>query len=115
MDVWSVQFPLARLGGDFALAQAQYALKFDDYPRAQRVLKVYRTHVDLSAQLAEVMQLEWNCDTELQNPADIKELAADIQKRFPDLPLAKDARDALAGHMPLPLVGRGPHGPDAPQ
>ena len=89
LDAWAVEFPLSKLGGDYALAEAEYALKFDDYDRAQRILKAYRIRVDLSPQLAEAMQMEWDCDAKLQRPADIKELAADIKKRFPDLPLAK--------------------------
>ena len=105
LDSWAIEFPLSKLGGDYALAEAEYALKFDDYERASRILKAYRTRVDLSPQLADAMQLEWNCDAELQNPADIKALAADIKKRFPDLPLAKDAEKALAGEMPKALLG----------
>jgi hypothetical protein len=97
LDAWETEFPLSKLGGDDALAEAGYALKYDDYDRAQRILKAYRTRVDLSAQLAEVMQMEWDCDARLGRPADIKELAADIKKRFPDLPLAKTAEAALNG------------------
>jgi TolA-binding protein len=95
LDAWALEFPLNKLGGDYALAEAEYALKFDDFDRAQRILKAYRLHVDLSPQLAEAMQMEWDCDARLQRPADIKELAADIKKRFPDLPLAKAAEQAL--------------------
>jgi TolA-binding protein len=106
LDAWAIEFPLSKLGGDHAMAEAEYALKFDDFERAQRILKSYRLRVDLSPQLAEAMQMEWDCDAELQRPADIKELAADIKKRFPDLPLAKAADKALNGQMPAPLVGR---------
>ena len=105
LDSWAIEFPLSKLGGDYAEAEAEYAIRFDDYDRAARILKAYRTHVDLSPQLAEVMQLEWDCDAELQRPADIKALAADIKKRFPDLPLAKEAIKALAGEMPKALLG----------
>jgi TolA-binding protein len=113
LDAWAVEFPLSKLGGDYALAEAEYALKFDDFERAQRILKAYRTHVDLSPQLAEAMQMEWDCDAELQRPGDIKELAADIKKRFPDLPLAKAAEKALDGQMPEALVGK-TRPPDVP-
>jgi TolA-binding protein len=106
LDAWAIEFPLSKLGGDYALAEAEYALKFEDYERAQRILKAYRIRVDLSPQLAEAMQMEWDCDAELQRSADIKELAADIKKRFPDLPLAKAAEKALNGQMPESLVGK---------
>jgi TolA-binding protein len=115
LDAWAIEFPLSKLGGDYALAEAEYAMKFNDYDRAQRILKSYRSRVDLSPQLAEAMQAEWECDAELQRPADIKELATDIKKRFPDLPLAKEAEKALAGQMPEPLVGRGRTPGDNPQ
>jgi hypothetical protein len=95
LDAWALEFPLGKLGGDYTLAAAEYSRKLGDPERAQRILKAYRIRVDLSAQLAEVMQLEWDCDAELKHPADIKELAADIKKRFPDLPLAKQAEKAL--------------------
>ncbi len=108
LEQWAIAFPLAKLDGDYALAEAQYALKYENYDRAQRILKAYRHRVDLSGQLAEAMELEWSCDTELQRPDDIKELAADIKKRFPDLPLAKDADKALHGEMPHGLIGRRP-------
>ncbi len=113
LEAWEIEFPLSKLGGDYALAEAEYALKFEDYDRAQRILKAYRIRVDLSPQLAEAMQMEWNCDAELQRPADIKELAADIKKRFPDLPLAKAAQKALNGEMPEALVGKN-RPPDVP-
>ena len=105
LDAWAIAFPLDKLGGDYTLAEAEYALKLDNQERAQRVLKAYRNRVDLSPQLAEAMELEWGCDAELQNPADIKELAADIKKRFPDLPLAREADKALQGQMPKSLLG----------
>lgn len=113
LDVWAVEFPLSKLGGDYAMAEAEYALKFDDFERAQRILKSYRLRVDLSPQLAEAMKMEWDCDAELQRPADIKELAGDIKKRFPDLPLAKAAERALNGQMPEALVGK-TRPPDVP-
>ncbi len=106
LDEWAVEFPLSKLGGDYTLADAEYAIRFEDFERAQRVLKAYRLRVDLSPQLAEVMDIEWKCDSELQNPGDIKELATDIKKRFPDLPLAKDADKALHGEMPHSLIGK---------
>lgn len=105
LDQWALEFPLSKLGGDYALADAEYALKFDDYARAQRILKSYRLRVDLSPQLVEAMQTEWDCDAQLQHPDDIKELATDIMKRFPDLPLAKEADRALHGEMPEAIVG----------
>ncbi len=95
LDAWAIEFPLDKLGGDYTLAEAEFALKFYDYDRAQRILKAYRIRTDLSAQLAEAMQMEWDCDTKLRRPADTKELAADIKKRFPDLPLAREAESAL--------------------
>jgi hypothetical protein len=100
LDAWEIEFPLSKLEGDYVLAEAEYAIKFADFNRAQHILKAYRLRVDLSAQLAEVMQLEWNCAAQLQRPDDIKELAADIKKRFPDLPLATEAGKALHGEMP---------------
>jgi len=95
LDAWALEFPLSKLGGDYTLAEAEYAIKFNDYERAQRILKAYRIRVDLSAQLAEIMQLEWDCDAHLQHPEETKSLAADIKKRFPDLPLAKEADGVL--------------------
>ncbi|HEX4084407.1 MAG TPA: PA14 domain-containing protein [Chthoniobacteraceae bacterium] len=95
LDAWELEFPLAKLGGDYTLAEAEYAVKFHDYARAQRILKAYRIRTDLSAQLGEVMQLEWNCDMQLHQAAETKALAADIQKRFPDLPLAREAGKVL--------------------
>jgi len=102
LDAWQIEFPLSKLEGDYTLAESEYAIKFADFNRAQRILKTYRLRVDLSAQLAEVMQLEWTCDAALQRPADIKELATDIKKRFPDLPLATEADKALHGDLPQP-------------
>ena len=107
LDAWAIAFPLDKMGGDYTLAEAEDAMKLENYDRAQRILKSYRTRVDLSPQLAEVMDTEWECDSELQRPDEIKELAADIKKRFPDLPLAKDAQKALDGQMPSPLLGGG--------
>ena len=94
LDAWALEFPLAKLAGDYTLADAEYAMKFNDFARGQRLLKSYRTHVDLSPQLAEAMQLEWECDSHLNLPAETKSLAADILKRFPDLPLAKQVQAA---------------------
>ena len=95
LDAWALEFPLAKLNGDYTLAEAEYAMKLNDFARAQRILKAYRIRTDLSAQLGEVMQLEWNCDMQLRQVAEIKALAADIKKRFPDLPLAREAGKAL--------------------
>jgi TolA-binding protein len=115
LQSWELQFPLNKLEGDYVIAEAEYAIKFEDYKRATRLLKAYRQRVDLSARLAEAMELEWKCNAELQDPDAVKELATDIKKRFPDLPLAKDADKALHGEMPQPLVkkdaGPSSHGP----
>ncbi|MGA3172262.1 MAG: hypothetical protein ABSE62_14750 [Chthoniobacteraceae bacterium] len=106
LQAWALDFPLAKLGGDYALAEAEIAEKVEDYARARRILKAYRQRVDISSEMAEVMQEEWQCVAELQQPDEIKELAADIVKRFPDLPLAKEAQKALQGDLPKPLVGQ---------
>ena len=49
LDAWALEFPLARLAGDYHSPRLGMPWKFGDYTRAQRLFKAYRTHVDLSA------------------------------------------------------------------
>jgi len=100
LDKWQAEFPLGKLAGDFPVAEASYFATLENYERAVRILKTYRKQVDISKDLPEAMQLEWNCLAALQQLEPLKELAADVKKRFPDLPLAQDADDVLAGHLP---------------
>lgn len=103
LNKWQVEFPLGKLAGEFPVAEASYYAALENYERAVRILKAYRKQVDISKDLPEAMQLEWNCLAALQQLEPLKELAADVKKRFPDLPLAQDADDVLAGHLPPKL------------
>ena len=100
LDKWQIEFPLGKLAGDFPVAEASYFAALENYERAVRILRAYRKQVDISKDLPDAMQLEWDCLAKLQKLEPLKELAADVKKRFPDLPLAKRADDVLAGNLP---------------
>ena len=101
LDKWQVEFPLGKLAGDFPVAEATYYAVLHNYERAVRILKAYRKQVDISKDLPSAMQLEWDCLSILKKIEPLKELAADIKKRFPDHDLAKNADDVLAGNLPV--------------
>ena len=101
LDTWLVEFPFSKLNGDYSLAEARYYSLLGNNARAVRILKAYRKQTEISNELPPAMEMELRCLVSLDRQDDIKELCNDITKRFPDLPLAKLAADALAG-TPLP-------------
>ena len=103
LNEWQAEFPLGKMAGDYPVAEAMYYAVLGNYERSVRILKTYRKQVDISKDLPEAMQLEWDCLTMLQQIDPFKDLASDIKKRFPDLPLAKEADDVLAGNLPPKL------------
>jgi len=101
LDDWLVEFPFSKLSGDYTLAEARYYSLLGNNARAVRILKAYRKQTEISNELPSAMEMELRCLVSLDRKEDLKELSNDITKRFPDLPLAKLAADALDG-TPLP-------------
>jgi TolA-binding protein len=95
LDEWILEFPFSKLGGDYTLAEARYYSLCGNNARAVRILKAYRKQTEISNELPPAMELELRCLVALGDRDALEELAADIKKRFPDLPLAKDAELAL--------------------
>ncbi|NQU10194.1 hypothetical protein HQ590_05360, partial [bacterium] len=95
LTTWELEFPLSKLGGDYPLAEGRYWMAADDYERAATILKAYRQGTDLSPFVAQAMELEMECLLKLRSAEEMKALAEDIQRRFPKLPLAGLAAEAV--------------------
>ncbi len=93
---WEIEFPLSKLAGDYPIAEAEYYIAAGCRARAARTLRAYRQGVDLTENLPHAMELELECLEKLNRPDQLRELAVDIKKRFPNLELAREA-DRLLG------------------
>ncbi len=111
MRQWERQSPLAKLSGDYPLAEAQLYVRVGDDRRALRTLQAYRQGVDLTGALPDAMLLELQCLLRLQRREEARVLADEIIKRLPGHPAAVQARETLAR---LPAAAKeGPHEADA--
>ena len=95
LEEWEVRFPFTKLSGEFARAEADFAVHAGDDARAARVLKAYRTSVDITNFLPDAMALEMECLVRLKRLDEAKAVAQDIVKRFPTHPVAEAARKRL--------------------
>ncbi|MBI3985681.1 MAG: hypothetical protein HY343_02080, partial [Lentisphaerae bacterium] len=95
LEQWELEFPLQKLAGDYPIAEASYYMAVGHYTRAQRILQIYRSTVDLSNVLPDAMKMELDCLKRLHKDAEIKALAQVILKRLPNHPLAKVAEGIL--------------------
>lgn len=95
LDEWEVQFPLSKLSGEYAGADAEFSMHTGDFARAARVLRAYRNSVDITNFLPEAMAMELTCLQQLKRGDDARALAADMVKRFPTHPVAARARAVL--------------------
>jgi hypothetical protein len=99
---WERESPLAKLSGDYPLAEAQVYARAGDDRRALAALRALRRNVGLNAALPDAMALEWACLERLRRDEDARALAEDIVKRLPGHPLAQRAQSALRQPTRLP-------------
>jgi TolA-binding protein len=92
---WEIEFPLSKLDGDYPLVEAEYWIAIDRCDQAVRGLRSYRGAVTLSGLLPDAMKLELDCLVKLKRPEDLKALSDDINKRFPTLDLARQAKELV--------------------
>jgi TolA-binding protein len=103
---WELEFPLSKLTGDYPLAEGLFCAAVGDDERAVATLSAYRRGVDISNFLPDAMSIELDCMVRLEQYDAVKELAADIQKRFPTHPVAVKAgqyRSAIERGQPPKL------------
>ena len=104
-----MELPLSKLTGDYPLAESKFYMTVGDYRRALRILKAYRSGVDISSYLPEAMTLELECLNNLDQKKELTELAREMIKRFPSHPAAERAKDYL-NERPRDEVPRPPEG-----
>lgn len=104
---WELEFPLQKLAGDYPIAEASYYMAVGHYARAQRILQIYRSAVDLTNVLPDAMKMELDCLKHLHKDAEIKALAQVILKRLPNHPLAKVAEGILNAAKGGPALTEG--------
>jgi len=92
LAAWEIELPLSKLDGDYILAEAQYWMAVRQEHRALRNLLAFRQQTDLSPFLPAAMKLERDCLVALNRREELAALAADLEKRFPTLPLTRETR-----------------------
>jgi TolA-binding protein len=95
LETWEVEFPLSKLAGDYPLGEGEFYTTIGDFPRALRVLALYRKHVEISNYLPQAMALESRCLLALKRTAEFKTLAQELVARFPGHPAARDIQTEL--------------------
>jgi len=89
---WELNNPLCKLSGDYPLAEAQYFVAAQHDARVVAGIEIYRKGVDISTWLPEAMDIELEALSRLGRKQAAVELARDILKRFPNLPVADKAK-----------------------
>lgn len=95
---WERELPMSKLEGDFTLAEARYWIAMELPHRALRQLLAFRQQTELSPFLAEAMELERDCLIALKRYEELGPLVADMQKRFPTLPLTRQTIELARRH-----------------
>jgi TolA-binding protein len=93
---WELELPLSKISGDYSLAEAEYFRTIRDFRRALKILRAYREGTEMSAFLADAMEMEIQCLVQLGRDKEIVELAKEFERRFPGHPAAERAR-SLSG------------------
>lgn len=104
LDQWELEFPLAKLTGDYLLAEALYYVAFNNYRAAGRILANYRYAVEISNELPRAMRMELYCLTKMQNDKQARAFARTIIERLPRHELADEIRNLLAQDDSQPLI-----------
>lgn len=104
LDQWELEFPMAKLTGDYLLAEALYYVSLNNYRAAVRILANYRRAVEISNELPRAMRMELYCLTKMQNDKEARAFARTIIERLPRHELAEEIRNLLAQNDPGPLV-----------
>ena len=92
---WELEVPLSKLSGDYPLAEAEYYLAVGNVRRALVGVRIYRSSMDISSSLPEVMDLELRCLVQLKQQREAEALAAEILKEFPNAPAGERAKRVL--------------------
>jgi hypothetical protein len=95
LAAWEIELPMSKLDGDYILAEAQYWMALRQQHRALRNLLAFRQQTDLSPFLPAAMKLERDCLVALNRHEELAALAADLEKRFPTLPLTRETRQMV--------------------
>lgn len=101
LEAWELEFPLSKLAGDYPIGEGEFYTTIGDFPRALRVLSVYRKNVEISNYLPQAMALESRCLLALKRTDEFTTLAHELVARFPGHPATKDIQvelDLLARH-----------------
>lgn len=89
LRTWERENPLSKLRGDYPLAAARVYAQVGDYRRAMRTLAAYREAVSMASALPEAMWLEFECLLQLRRFASARELAREMERRFPGHPAVR--------------------------
>lgn len=92
---WELEVPLSKLGGDYALAEAEYYLAAGNVRRALAGVRLCRNNMEISSSLPEVMDLELRCLVQLKQQREAEALAAEVLKEFPNAPAGERAKKLL--------------------